>query len=174
MSSPKSATRWDGHFADPRDAAKEEQLEKRLNREIEKPVNEFLEQIRHRAFVLSEDHKRKLTRYVTVLFNRSRARLGATQHLLDKMLESMEALLSNDDQLQAIADKATVDLLTAGVRLERNATKEEIAEVLRRTIEQHKADDQLRHNYAETIERMLSFRSESVERKLGCPSNRSG
>ena len=157
MSSPKSATRWDGHFADPRDAAKEEQLEKRLNHEIEEPVNEFLEQIRYRAFVLSEDHKRKLTRYITVLFNRSRARLGATQHLLDKMLESMEALLSNDDQLQAIADKVTVDLLTAGVRLERNATKEEIPGVLRRTIEQHKADDQLRHNYAETIERMLSF-----------------
>jgi hypothetical protein len=156
-SSPRSATRWDGHFADPRDAAKEEDLEKRLNCEIEEPVNEFLDLIKYSAFVLSPDHQRRLTRYITLLFNRSRARLGATQHQLDKMLGSMEALLANDEQLQAIASKVTIDLLAAGVPLKRNATKEEIAAALRREIEQHKADDQLRHNYATTVEYMLSF-----------------
>jgi len=128
-----------------------------LTREIEEPVNEFLELIKYSTFVLLPDHKRRLARYITLLFHRSRARLGATQHQLDKMLGSMEALLANDEQLQAIADKTTIDLLAAGVPLERNATKEEIARILRRTIEQHKADDQLRHNYAKTVERMLSF-----------------
>ena len=157
MSSPRSATRWAGHFADPRNAAKEEELEKRLHREIEEPVNEFLDLINYRAFVLSVGHKRRLTRYITLLFNRSRARLGATQPQLDKMLESMNALLANDEQLQAIADMTTIDLLAAGVPLERNATKEGVAEVLKRTIEQHKGDDQLRHHYAQTVEQMLSF-----------------
>ena len=163
MSSPKSATRWNGQFADPRVAAKEEELEKRLQREIEQPVNEFLELMKYSAFVLSLAHTRKLTRYITLLFHRSRARLGATQHLLDKMLGSMRTLLANDEQLQAIADKVTVDLLVSGVRLERNATKGEIAAVLMRTIEQHEAADQLQHNYAKTVERMLSFEDEDLQ-----------
>src|SRR5947209_5419738 len=40
---PKSATRWSGHFADPRNASKEAEIELRLKREFEDPVNEFLD-----------------------------------------------------------------------------------------------------------------------------------
>lgn len=135
LSSPKSATRLEGHFSDPRDTSKEEELEGRLNREIEGPVNEFLDSLKYSAFVLSIDHRRKLTRYITLLFHRSVARLGATQHQMDKMLESMEALLANETQLQAYANKITMDLLAAGVQLERPATKEDISGRLRLTIE---------------------------------------
>ena len=39
--SPRTATRWDGHFADPADSAKEAEIEVRLKREFEDPVNEF-------------------------------------------------------------------------------------------------------------------------------------
>jgi hypothetical protein len=41
--SPKTATAWDSHFADPANAAKEEQLELRLKQEFEDPVNDFIE-----------------------------------------------------------------------------------------------------------------------------------
>src|ERR1700722_16983297 len=43
--SPGRATAWDGHFADPANAAKEEQIELRLKQEFEDPVNEFIEMI---------------------------------------------------------------------------------------------------------------------------------
>lgn len=41
--SPGRATAWNGHFADPANAAKEEQIELRLKQEFEDPVNEFIE-----------------------------------------------------------------------------------------------------------------------------------
>ena len=161
-SSPRSATRWDGHFADPRNASKEEELERRLNHEIEEPVNEFIGLLRYSAFVLSLDHKRKLTRYITLLFNRSRGRMGATQHQLDQMLGAMQSMLSNDAQLQTYADKLTIDALAAGIPLERPITKKDVALQLKRTIQDHSAEDQLRHQYSQTIEDMLTFEDTSM------------
>jgi hypothetical protein len=38
----KNASAWEGHFSDPTDPKKEEELERRLNVEFEEPVNEFL------------------------------------------------------------------------------------------------------------------------------------
>ena len=40
--SPRTATRINRHFSDPDDATKESEIEKRLNREFEEPVNKFL------------------------------------------------------------------------------------------------------------------------------------
>ena len=62
--SPTTATRVNGQFSDPEDAAKEAELEDRLNREFEMPVNEFIEQVGFRTFVLSSLHVRQLTAYV--------------------------------------------------------------------------------------------------------------
>src|ERR1035438_5681224 len=59
--SPKSATRWDRHFADPANATKEAELENRLKREFEDPVNEFVEMIALRTFVLTSSNIRALT-----------------------------------------------------------------------------------------------------------------
>ena len=146
----------EGHFSDPRNAQKELEIENRLKREIEEPVNAFVEMIEYEAFVLAPDHLRKLTGYITLLFTRSRARLGATQHQLDLMLESMNALLSNAEQLEALAAKYTIEGSRPGDAPTHVLTKEEVAERLRRTIQAHKADDQLQHNYATSIELMLS------------------
>src|SRR5580704_8349535 len=40
---PKTATRFDGHFADPANATREAQLEEQLERKFEHPVNQFIE-----------------------------------------------------------------------------------------------------------------------------------
>ena len=40
--SPKSATRYGGHFSDPENAAAEAEIEQRLAREFENPVNHFV------------------------------------------------------------------------------------------------------------------------------------
>jgi hypothetical protein len=155
--SPRTATRFEGHFSDPRNVGKEIELENRLKREIEEPVNVFIEMVKYTTFVFTSDHIRKLARYITLLFARSRARLGATQHQLDVMLTSMTALLSNDEQLEAIAAKETITAIERGYALPRALTKEDVAKGLRRTIEAHKADDQLQHNYTKSVELMLSL-----------------
>ena len=43
--SPKTATRWEGHFADSANSMKEAELEERLKREFEEPVNQFIDLI---------------------------------------------------------------------------------------------------------------------------------
>src|SRR2546422_800383 len=65
---PKTATRWDAHFAHPMDAGKEAEIEERLEREFEHPVNQFIEKIGYRTFVLLPSHMKVLTGYITMLF----------------------------------------------------------------------------------------------------------
>jgi len=103
-----------GQFADPENSAKEAELENRLNREFETPVNEFIEQVGFRTFVLSPLHIRQLTAYVSLLFHRSKARRSATQQQLDIAVESYTALLANQDQLSQIAGKWTLDIIGRG------------------------------------------------------------
>ena len=76
---PKTATRWDGHFADPANATKEAELEARLQREFEEPVNQFIDLIGYRTFVFTPTNIRLLAGYMTVLFHRSRARRAASE-----------------------------------------------------------------------------------------------
>ncbi len=59
--SPRTATRWDRHFTDPANAAKEAELEARLKREFEDPVNEFIEMIGFRTFLFTPANIRALT-----------------------------------------------------------------------------------------------------------------
>jgi uncharacterized protein DUF4238 len=71
--SPRTATRIDRRFSDPEDATKESEIEARLNREFEEPVNKFLFEIADPGFVPTEERRRLLTFYVTLLFQRSEA-----------------------------------------------------------------------------------------------------
>ena len=77
QASPKSATRWDGHFADPANATKDAEVEARLQREFENPVNEFLDLLSYRTFAFTPTQIRLLTGYLTILFHRSRAASGS-------------------------------------------------------------------------------------------------
>ena len=52
-----------------KDATNEAELEVRLNREFENPVNNFLFEMSNPRFVLTDARRRQLTFYVTLLFN---------------------------------------------------------------------------------------------------------
>jgi len=150
--SPRSATRFEGHFADPGNRNKEVELENRLNRQIEEPVNAFIDTIRYATFVLTSSHIRKLARYITLLFTRSRARREATKYQRNLMLGSMNSLLSNPAQLEAVAAKFMKVALAHG---QQPLTKDEVTDGIRKLIEAHNADDQLQRNYVESVEVML-------------------
>jgi hypothetical protein len=160
--SPKTAARFDGHFSDPRNAGKEEELEARLNREVEQPVNRFIEQAGYRTFVPSRVHIRQLTAYIILLFHRSRARRSATRQQVDIVVESLRNLLSSEEQISAIAAKWTLDIIDQGHPLGRVVTRVEVETAINDMIKDHLADDQLQHTYADTIERALTRSDEAM------------
>jgi hypothetical protein len=153
--SPKTATRRNGHFADPTNAAKEAEIEERLERQFEHPVNQFIEDIEYRTFVLQPGHIRVLTGYITMLFGRSRARQTASKDDADRMAEALRALLSNDHQLSELAGKFTIDAINRG--LVQAVTKEEVVAVIERTIAAHDGADQPQSRYILTMDTMMRF-----------------
>jgi len=112
--SPRTATRIGGHFSDPEDAAKEAELETRLNREFEEPVNSFLFEITDPAFVPTDARRRRLTFYVQVLFSRSEARRKASTHLQKVEECILKLFIDNESQVQTVAAKWSMDLLLSG------------------------------------------------------------
>jgi hypothetical protein len=114
--SPKTATRIDGHFVDPESAEKEAEIEIRLNREFEEPVNSFLFRLTEPGFVLTDVRRRQLTFYVTLLFLRSEARRRASLHLQKVVKHTYDLFMANDLQVRTVAVKWSIDLLHMGVR----------------------------------------------------------
>src|SRR5882672_8745079 len=101
--SPKSATRLDGFFAHPNDAEAEAQLEARLAQEVEDPVNAFLADFADTNWTMTEAQRRQMTRYVSLLFQRSRARRSAGGHIQEIKAHALRKFLSNDTQLITVA-----------------------------------------------------------------------
>jgi hypothetical protein len=159
---PKMATRWEGHFADPADSTKEFELEERLKREFEDPVNKFIDMIGYRTFVLTATHIRSLAGYITILFSRTRARRAASDGQKNVMIEALRALLSDDERLSQLAAKLTMDMIDSGYPLSRMATKQEIVEVIEDTIATHTNSDEAQRHYVQTMETMMGFADEKM------------
>jgi hypothetical protein len=109
--STKSATRIDGHFSHPEDAAKEAELETRLNREFENPVNLFLSRIGEPGFMATDVQRKQLTFYVQLLFHRSEARRKASVHLQGVSEQVVKSFAQNESQVLTVAAKWNIDYL---------------------------------------------------------------
>ena len=160
--SPKTATRWDGHFADPMNAAMEEELELRLKREFEDPVNEFIEMIGYRTFFLTPTHIRPLTGYMRMLFTRSRARQAASKGQAETMVDALRSLRSNEQQISELIGKYTMEVLDRGLGT-RMVTREEVMAAIEKEIEKHSASDEPQRRYIHALETMIKFPDENVK-----------
>ena len=105
--SPKTATAWEGHFADPDNKAREAEIELRLKQEFEDPVNDFLESIGKPSFQWKPEYIRLLAGYVRMLFTRSTARRDASAIQAKERVRAIEVLLSNEKRLAEIAHEHT-------------------------------------------------------------------
>jgi hypothetical protein len=161
QASPRTATRWERHFADPDDAAKEAELEARLKRAFEDPVNEFIEMIGFRTFHLTHAHLRALTGYMTMLFTRSRARRGASQEHADITIEALRSLLTNEQRLSELIGKYTMQVIDRGLAV-RMVTREEIVTVIENTIAKHSNADEAQRRYVQSVETMMDFADENM------------
>ncbi len=133
--SPKSATRYAGHFSDPQDEASEAELEQRLASEFEHPVNLFVHRLGDPTFARTVEQRAQLTRYVTLLFLRSKSRRIGTKHLQEIKLYALNKFLGNESQMLTVATNWNIDLICRGIRLSRPFTKEDVARRVREQVE---------------------------------------
>jgi hypothetical protein len=152
-----AATRIDGHFNHPDVIAQEEELEGRLAREFEEPVNQFLFQIGDRAFVVTDERRKLLTRYVTLLFNRSEARRAATKHLHQVTGQAVNRFIENDRQVQTVAAKWSIDLLLSGKVQGTLVSPEVVRRVARGLLQSYDTERNRQASYAESIERAMAY-----------------
>jgi len=160
--SPKSATRWAGHFADPANAAKEAQLELRLKQEFEDPVNEFLEMIGYRTFFLDSRRIYLLTGYVRMLFTRSRARQAASVVHAQTKMEPFRELLKDDQKLSELRAHYTMEAIRQGIPVTEILTKEQLIAITEKQIAEHTRPDEGQRDYVRALETMMTFPDEGM------------
>ena len=150
--SPKSATRWEGHFADPANAEKEAHLELRLKKEFEDPVNQFLESIGAPSFRWNDERIGLLTGYITMLFNRTSARRAASVEIANTKNDAFRALLSDERKLAEIAHHQMTDLIERGVPFDGVWTKHGVRRAIEKQIAEHSTPDEPQRDYIYAIE----------------------
>jgi Protein of unknown function (DUF4238) len=161
--SPKTATMIDGHFVDPTNAAKEEELETRLNQEFEQPVHNFIEQLAYRTFWLTILHKRQLTSYISLLFHRSKARRAATAQQVEITVNTYRAILANHEQLAELAATWMLYAMRDGNDLEGGTVQSQhVAAAIEGAIQEQLSPTHLQQSYSETMEWAMSYTDEGL------------
>lgn len=157
--SPSRATRFDHHFEDPNDPSREERLETRLNQEIENPVHRFLPSLRYGSLFPWQPHYvRQLTRYITLLFNRSRNRRGATREQTQIAVESFQSLLANEAQISQLAGRWTIELLQRGVSADESVVRPgDVRTQIIAMIESIQTEEHIQVAYVDAMERALDY-----------------
>ena len=132
--SPKTATRVDGYFAVPSDADVEAQLESRLAREIEDPVNGFLLDLSSSNFALTQTQRHQMTRYIALLFHRSMSRRSAGGHIQEIKARALQTFLGNERQLATVSVHWGLKAFFEGLRLPL-ITSEDVADSARKMLD---------------------------------------
>jgi len=125
--SPKSSTRHFGHFVDPENPQAEAEIEKQLANEYEHPVNQFVHLLSDPNFMPTDERRKQLTRYVTLLFLRSKSRREGTKHLQEVKRHAWQQFLNNRSQLLTVATNWNIDLICQGRRMSRPFSPEDVA-----------------------------------------------
>jgi hypothetical protein len=81
----------------------EEQTERDIAQKIEDPVHQFLANLRSPDFVMTDGQREAMTRYVSLLFSRSRARREGTKHIQKLIGIALEKFLANESQVLTVA-----------------------------------------------------------------------
>jgi hypothetical protein len=162
--SPATATRVDGHFADPGDAKMEAEIEKRLAYDIENPVNSFLSNFDDPSFAMKDAQREQMTRYIGLLFNRTRARREGTSHLQDMKVRALNSLLGNDAQLRTVAAHWNIDAHFRGLKLGRLMTGEDVARAAMGLVRDEQSPTAMQKAFAGSVARAMSVLDQATLR----------
>jgi hypothetical protein len=161
--SPTTATRIDQHFSDPADAQREAQLETKLNQEFEDPVHKFLRLLSYRTFVMTRQETRKLTRYVTLLFNRSQNRRGGTGEQVLIAIQSTKSFLSDEYKLWKVAERWTMEMLRQGYHLDRPVNSDDIKRSGEKMIAKMETVAHRQTTYCDSMYRAMEFLDDTID-----------
>ena len=161
--SPKTATRIEGHFADPANAKREAEMEARLNQEFENPVHQFLPLFRFQTFAPSRLQMRQMTRYITLLWNRSQNRRGGTKEQTAISIELTCGYIADERKLERIAGRWTMEMLRLGVKLDRAVSPAEVRESAEKMITTMQTEEHQQTTYVDSMERAMEVTEPALE-----------
>jgi hypothetical protein len=153
--SPRKATTEEKFFADPKNAELELEIETSLAHKIEDPVNVFLDDLRNPSFTLSEDQRKQMTRYVTLLFGRSAARREGSKHTQEILARSLSNFIANEVQLTTVAAHWSMERYFAG--RPRLFTVSEVVQGAERLIEYTKTDEAAQRSFVAQVHHALTY-----------------
>jgi len=163
FASPKTATRIPGHLADPTNAEREAKMETRLNEEFENPVHQFLPLFQYRTFAPSRLQIRQMTRYITLLWNRSQNRRKATKEQIAMSIELTRGFIADEQKLAKVAGYWTMDMLRLGFQLDRPVTSTEVQNSAEKMIATMQTEEHQQTAYVDTMERAMAITEPALE-----------
>jgi Protein of unknown function (DUF4238) len=134
--------------------------------EVEDPVNQFITDFCDPLFVMTEQQQRRMTRYVTLLFNRSVARRNATKHLLEMRNGALNSFLANQTQLITVSAHWNIDAYFRGLTFGRLITTDDVARAARRYLSKNPSDREVQEWYAQGTLRAIAGFDEDLFRGL--------
>ncbi len=100
---PKSATTFEHYFEHPHKPTLEEETERAIAQKIEDPVHRFLCELRDPDFRMNPQQREAMTRYISLLFSRSRARREGSKHVQELIGIALQLFLANESQILTVA-----------------------------------------------------------------------
>jgi hypothetical protein len=156
------AVRIDGHFDDPENPDIEATLEKRLKDEIEEPVNAFISKMADPSFVPNESQRKALTRYITVLFNRSKAKREAAPHTWEMKQILLNKFLANEQQLLTVQTHRNLILLMGNRRYNRLFTKNDVIKLARKISDTQKSESAMQNYFVTSVTQWIDYFDDAI------------
>jgi hypothetical protein len=107
---------------------------------------------------------RKLTRYITLLFNRSQNRRSATREQIGVAIESTRAFLADEEKIGRVAGRWTLEMIRLGRSLSRTVTHEEVRRSAEQMIANMQTVEHQQTAYVDSMERAMEFLDEPLDR----------
>ena len=154
--SPKTATRIDGFFANPNDATTETAIEKKLGAEVEDHVHKFISKFNDSSWTMTDEHRRYMTRYINLLFNRSESRKEGTKHTQQIMARTLERFLGNEVRLITVAAQWSMKAFFRRQPLPRLLTPQDVADAASRVMRQIQTESARQKGFADLMVTAIS------------------
>jgi hypothetical protein len=163
LASPTSATRISRHFADPANKEREARFEARLNDEFEDPVHKFLKSLQMWTFVMSRLQVRQMTRYITLLFNRSQNRRGATAEPVSLAIQTTQSFLADEEKVAKVAARWTMEMIRLGYELDRPVGNADVRKSAEDMIATMQTPEHQQTTYVDRMERAMAFLDDALD-----------
>jgi len=119
-----------------------------------------MSQLADPSFVPTDTQRKALTRYITLLFNRSRAKRDAAPHTWEVKLRILDKFLANEKQVLTV--QAQMNLRLMDRRDYRPFFKKDVIKLARKICESPKTESAMQHYYVTSVTGWLSYFDDTI------------